>query len=325
MKVLVTGAAGYIGSHMLFALVDEGVDVIALDDLSTSNKDVIPPNIPFIKMNVGDGKKITDLLIKEKITTVIHFAADVIVSESIKNPLKYYLNNTSNTAKFFSSCKNAGIKNIIFSSTAAVYGSSLKDKISEDTQTKPVSAYGYSKLFSEKILTDLCGSENLSYIIFRYFNVAGSDPNKRTGQITKNATHLIKVACETALGKREKIQIFGDDYETDDGTCIRDYIHVWDPVNAHLKAISYLENGGVSKILNCGYGKGFSVLEVIKEVKKISGKNFKIEISGRRVGDPPKIIADNSLILKYLNWSPAYDRLEYIISDALNWEKNIKQ
>ena len=324
MKVLVTGAAGYIGSHMLFALLDEGLDVIALDDLSSSSKALIPSNVPFIKMNVGDGQKITDLLIKEKITTVVHFAADVIVSESMKNPLKYYLNNTSNTAKFFNSCKNAGIKNIIFSSTAAVYSSSLINKISEDSETKPVSAYGHSKLFSEKILIDLCRSQNLNYIIFRYFNVAGSDPNKRTGQITENATHLIKVACETALGKREKIQIFGDDYETDDGTCIRDYIHVWDLVNAHLKAIFYLENGGESKTLNCGYGKGFSVLEVIKEVKKISGKNFKTEISGRREGDPPKIIADNSLILEYLNWVPKYDKLEYIISDAIKWEMHIK-
>ena len=323
MKVLVTGGAGYIGSHMVYILVDNDIEVIVLDNISTGNKTLLPENVKLFEMNVGDGQSITELLKKENISTVIHFAADVSVDESVKNPLKYYLNNTSNTTKFFKSCVDAGVKNIIFSSTAAVYGASKEKILSEMVSTKPISAYGSSKLFSEKILIDTCETQKLNYVIFRYFNVAGSDPKRRTGQVMKNATHLIKVACETALGKRRKMQIFGNDYDTKDGTCIRDYIHVWDLVSAHLKALEHLENGGSSKTLNCGYGKGFSVLEVVNEIKKVSGIDFSIEITNRRMGDPAKIIADNSRILKELNWLPKYNNLEKIVIDTLEWEKKL--
>ena len=321
MKVLVTGGAGYIGSHMIYSLIDQKKSVVSIDNLSTGNRNILPKSIKLKYLNVGAGNDVTEFLIKEDIKTVIHFAADVIVSESIENPIKYYTNNTLNTINFFKSCKDAAVKNIIFSSTAAVYGSNKKHILSEDMETNPISPYGQSKLFSEKILSDICKADKIKFLIFRYFNVAGSDPKKRTGQISPNATHLIKVACETALGKRDKISIFGDDYNTKDGTCIRDYIHVWDLVDAHIKGIEYLEKGGVSKILNCGYGSGYSVIEVLDALEKIIGKPLKRNITERRLGDPPIVIADNTKILKTLNWVPHYNNIEKIVSDALVWEE----
>ena len=321
MKVLVTGGAGYIGSHMIYSLIDQNKSVVSIDNLSTGNKNILPKSINLKYLNVGAGNDVTEFLIKENIKTVIHFAADVIVSESIENPIKYYTNNTLNTINFFNSCKKAGVKNIIFSSTAAVYGSNEKHILSEDMDTNPISPYGKSKLFSEKILSDICEAEKINFLIFRYFNVAGSDPKKRTGQISPNATHLIKVACETALGKRDKINIFGNDYNTKDGTCIRDYIHVWDLVDAHIKGIEYLEKGGSSKILNCGYGSGYSVIEVLAALEKITGKQLKINIAERRAGDPPIVIADNTQILKTLNWIPYFNDIEKIVNDALIWEE----
>ena len=321
MKVLVTGGAGYIGSHMIYSLIDQNKSVVSIDNLSTGNRNILPKSIKSKYLNVGAGSDVTELLIKEDIKTVIHFAADVIVSESIQNPIKYYTNNTLNTINFFKSCKDAGVKNIIFSSTAAVYGSNKKHILSEDMETNPISPYGQSKLFSEKILSDICKADKINFLIFRYFNVAGSDPKKRTGQISPNATHLIKVACETALGKREKISIFGNNYNTKDGTCIRDYIHVWDLVDAHIRGIEYLENGGASKILNCGYGSGYSVIEVLDALEKIIGKPLKSNIAERRLGDPPVVIADNTKILKTLNWVPHYNNIEKIVSDALIWEE----
>tara|TARA_A100001015_G_C14954192_1_gene698038 strand:+ start:110 stop:1081 length:972 start_codon:yes stop_codon:yes gene_type:complete len=321
MRVLVTGGAGYIGSQFVYALLDNDIIPVVVDDFSTGNPNLIPKNIDIIEADIGNSDDILKIFSNYKFDAVVHFAASTIVSESVENPLKYYENNTQKTFNFLKAFINSGIKSFIFSSTAAVYGEPKKTFINESISTNPINPYGKSKLMSENIIIDCLEKSKSNFIIMRYFNVAGSDPKLRTGQISKNATHLIKVACETAVGKKEKMSLFGINYNTRDGSCIRDYIHVFDLANAHVKALNYLFSGGKSEILNCGYSRGYSVLEVIKAVKKISGIDFKVEIKPPRAGDPSELIADTKKLRKTLNWKPKKDSLELIIQDALEWEK----
>jgi UDP-glucose 4-epimerase len=321
MTVLVTGGAGYIGSHMALALVDAGEDVVVLDNLSTGFKEAVHPKAKLVVGDVADEKLVTKLIQEHKIDAVIHFAAKLIVPESIADPLGYYLNNTVKTRALLSAVVGAGVKHFVFSSTAAVYGMPKENPVTEDTPPSPMSPYGTSKLISEWMLRDVAAAHDLKYVVLRYFNVAGADPQGRIGQMTKDATLLIKVASETAAGKRNRMHVWGNDYPTPDGTGVRDYIHVTDLVEAHLDALRYLRSGGESVVLNCGYGRGFSVLEVIDTVKKISGKDFPVEISPRRPGDPAAIVTRGDKIRATLGWKPKYDDLEKIVAHALAWEE----
>ena len=291
MTVLVTGGAGYIGSHMVHALLDAGERVLVLDNLSTGFGWAVPATAPLIVADTGDEGRVRAVLSEHGVDTIIHFAASVVVSDSVRDPLGYYRNNTVNSRALIEAAVRAGVHRFIFSSTAAVYGNPERVPVGEEDATVPMSPYGWSKLMTERMLCDAGAAHGLHYVILRYFNVAGADPSGRAGQSTKGATHLIKVAVETALGRRPKIEVYGMDYPTPDGTCIRDYIHVWDLVRAHWDALRYLRAGGESVTLNCGYGRGFSVLEVIDTVKRVSGKDFKVERAGRRAGDPAQIVA----------------------------------
>jgi UDP-glucose 4-epimerase len=323
MTVLVTGGAGYIGSHMVLELLDAGESVVVLDNLSTGFRWAVPDGVPLIIGDFGDEDLVTELLIRRRINAIIHFAAKIVVPESVADPLGYYLNNTTKARTLLACAVDADVKHFIFSSTAAVYGDPLHNPVTEDESLKPVSPYGRSKLMVEWMLEDTAKAHNLSYIVLRYFNVAGADPNGRSGQSTPNATHLIKVAVQTALGHRDKMQVFGTDYPTPDGTCVRDYIQVTDLVRAHMDALRHLRSGGASLTCNCGYAKGFSVLEVIDAVKKVSGVDFKVEKSERRPGDPAAIVADNQRIKTILGWTPKYDDLELVVRQALDWERRL--
>ena len=325
MRVIVTGGAGYIGSHVVHNLVDTGYQVEVIDNLISGDKSLVPLNVKVHQVNVGNKNLIGEILKSYLPDIVIHFAASVEVEESVKNPLKYYENNTFNSLAFIQSCIEAKIKHFIFSSTAAVYGNQKKQPIPETAKPNPDSPYGKSKLFLEEIIRDVAVSKNLTFLNLRYFNVAGADPLKRTGQIKEPASHLIKIACETAIGKRKKIQVYGDNYKTFDGSCIRDYIHVSDLADLHIKAGEYLLNGGHSNTLNCGYGNGFSVFQVINEMKNISEIDFPVEIIGRRLGDTQEVVADNSLCNKILKWEPKRNKLNTIIKDAFEWEKILNQ
>ncbi|NNE36658.1 MAG: UDP-glucose 4-epimerase GalE [Gammaproteobacteria bacterium] len=321
MSVLVTGGAGYIGSHVTLALVESGYQVTIIDNLSTGNVKVIPSECQFIEGNVGDSDLVSNVLRDNGIQSVLHFAGSIIVEESVSDPLKYYRNNTSVSRSLIQSCVDNNVNKFIFSSTAAVYGNPEKVPAVESDPTNPINPYGASKLMTERVLSDVANACDLNFVALRYFNVAGADPQQRTGQIIKNATHLIKVACETALGERESITIFGNDYDTPDGTCIRDYIHVSDLATAHVKALEFLEENKMSKILNCGYGTGYSVSQVLDTLQRITGEKLNIIEGPRRAGDSEEIVADNTLILSNLDWQPQYQDLEKIISDALKWEK----
>jgi UDP-glucose 4-epimerase len=323
MSVLVTGGAGYIGSHMVFELLDAGERLIVLDNLSTGFRWAVPENVPLIVGDTGDQMLVSRLIREHEVEAIIHFAASLVVPDSVCNPLDYYRNNTVNARALIESAVKAGVKHFIFSSTCAVYGNPAKIPVSEDTPTIPISPYGWSKQMTEIILRDASGAYGLDHVILRYFNVAGADPEVRAGQSTRAATQLIKVAVEAALGLRTKVEVFGTDYPTPDGTCIRDYIHVSDLVRAHLDALSYLRAGGRSLTLNCGYGRGFSVLEVLDTVKRISGVDFQIEKSARRPGDPAQIVAQAQLIRQTLGWRPRFDNLETIIVHALAWERTL--
>ena len=323
MNFLITGGAGYIGSHMVHYLNDLNYDITVIDNLSSGNKKLLPKNVRVLKVSVGNQKKILETLAKHNFDAAIHFAASVVVPESVKNPLKYYMNNTNETISFIDTCIKLKIKKFIFSSTAAVYGNPNEKVITEDINLRPESPYGMSKLMSENVLRDVGKSHDFSYIILRYFNVAGADPKGRTGQMSQPASHLIRIATEAALNKRSLVPIYGTDYKTFDGTCIRDYIHVYDLIKAHLNAIEFLNDTNQSGIFNCGYGKGFSVKEVIETVKKISNNNFNVEFKNRRNGDPEALIANNEKIRKILGWVPEYDSLEKIITDSINWEAKI--
>ena len=320
MTILVTGGAGYIGSHMVHALVDAGEPVVVLDNLSTGFDWAIPKAVPLAIGETGDQSLVAALIAEHRVDSIIHFAASIVVPDSVADPLGYYRNNTMNSRALLEAAVKTGVRHFIFSSTAAVYGNPLRIPINEDDATVPMSPYGSSKLMTEIMLRDAAAAHGLSYLILRYFNVAGADPAMRTGQSTKGATHLIKVAVETALGLRPAIEVFGTDYATPDGTCIRDYIHVSDLARAHADALRHLRGGGASVTLNCGYGRGFSVLEVLDTVKRAAGVDFKVATSGRRPGDPAAIVADSSRLRALLGWAPQYDNLETIVDHALKWE-----
>ncbi len=323
MTILVTGGAGYIGSHMVHALIDAGEEVVVLDNLSTGFRFLVPEHIPFVLGSTGDSDLVAEVISEHEITSIIHFAASVVVPDSVRDPLGYYQNNTMNTCLLLQTAATSGVRQFIFSSTAAVYGNPDQSPVREDAATRPISPYGSSKLMSEIMLHDTGRAHDLRFVVLRYFNVAGADPQQRTGQSTAGATHLIKVACETALGKRPKIDVFGTDYPTPDGTCIRDYIHVSDLVRAHSAALAYLRSGGASATFNCGYGHGASVLEVLDAVKRVSGRDFPVEVSGRRPGDPASIVADVGRIRRTLDWQPHFDDLDTIVGHALAWERRL--
>jgi UDP-glucose 4-epimerase len=323
MTILVTGGAGYIGSHMVHELADAGESVVVLDNLSTGFRFLIPASVPFVAGSTGDRSLVTDIITQHRITAIIHFAASIVVPESVTDPLGYYSNNTMNTCALFDVAIKTGIRHFIFSSTAAVYGNAGETPVRENAPTAPVSPYGTSKLMSEIMLHDAAKAYGLRFVVLRYFNVAGADPKLRTGQATPAATHLIKVACETATGKREKMDIFGTDYPTPDGTCIRDYIHVSDLTQAHSAALAYLRSGGISATFNCGYGRGASVLEVIAAVRRASGHDFRVDISGRRPGDAPALVANVDRIHAALPWRPRFQNLDTIVTHALAWEKQL--
>ena len=323
MTILVTGGAGYIGSHMVYELVDAGESVTVLDNLSTGFRYLIPATVQFVSGSTGDRALVGEIVARQNVTAIIHFAASIVVPDSVSDPLGYYSNNTMNTCALLDTAIKAGVRQFIFSSTAAVYGMADAVPVRENAPTVPISPYGTSKLMSEIMLHDASKAHGLRFVILRYFNVAGADPNMRTGQATPAATHLIKVACETAIGKRPKMDVFGTDYPTPDGTCIRDYIHVTDLVQAHSAALGHLRSGGASATFNCGYGRGASVLEVIDAVHRASGRDFPVEVSGRRPGDPPALVANADRIRATLPWRPRFQNLDTIVSHALAWEKQL--
>ena len=323
MTILVTGGAGYIGSHMVHALVDAGERVVVLDNLTTGFDWAVAPGASLVVGDSGDQSHVAALIAEYRIDAIIHFAASIVVPDSVRDPLGYYRNNTVNSRALIETAVKQGVRHFIFSSTAAVYGNPERVPVREDDPTVPTSPYGSSKLMTEIMLRDAGAAHGLRYMILRYFNVAGADPLGRTGQSTRGATHLIKVAVETALGLRPKVDVFGTDYPTPDGTCIRDYIHVSDLVAAHSDALAYLRGGGASTTLNCGYGRGFSVLEVIESVKRVSGVDFKVEFTGRRAGDPAHIVAACDRVRSTLKWQPHFDDLQTIISHALTWERKL--
>lgn len=320
--VLVTGGAGYIGSHVVRQLGEAGERVVILDNLSTGFEESILYG-DLVVGDTGDQDLVSQVLHNHNVGSVLHFAAHTIVPESVSNPLKYYGNNTCSSRNLLACCDQAGVEHVIFSSTAAVYGIPESDTAREDTPTAPINAYGTSKLMTEWMLRDLASATDLRYVALRYFNVAGSDPQTRIGQSTKNATLLIKVACEAAVGKRDKICIFGTDYPTPDGTGIRDYIHVEDLASAHLEALDYLRKGGDSTTMNCGYGHGYSVREVLDAVQRVNGQPLNIVEQPRRAGDPPLLIAGVERIHATLDWTPQYDDLDLIVKTSLDWEREL--
>ncbi len=320
--ILISGGAGYIGSHVSRLLTAQGEHVVIIDNLCKGFREATL-DAHFIEGDIGDMELVTKAIKKHNIKAVMHFAAHTIVPESVSNPLKYYGNNSCNTRNLLQCCQENNIKHFVFSSTAAVYGIPTTDTADESTPTTPINAYGTSKLVSEWQLRDLSAVTDLTYTALRYFNVAGCDPEGRIGQSTPGATLLIKVACEVATGKREKMMIFGTDYNTADGTGVRDYIHVDDLADAHIKALEHMRKGGESVVLNCGYGHGYSVREVITAVEKANGgKKLKVEEAPRRAGDPPTLISKADKIRQVLGWEPQYDDLDFIVTSALNWEKN---
>jgi UDP-glucose 4-epimerase len=323
MTVLVTGGAGYIGSHMVHALVDGGEHVVVFDNLTTGFDWAVAKGASLVIGDTGDQSRVAALIAKHRVDAIIHFAASVVVPDSVRDPLGYYRNNTSNSRALIETAIKGGVPHFIFSSTAAVYGDPERVPVREDDPTVPTSPYGSSKLMTEIMLRDAAAAHGLRHVILRYFNVAGADPLGRTGHSTLGATHLIKVAVETALGLRPKVDVFGTDYPTPDGTCIRDYIHVCDLVCAHFDALAYLRSGGASTTLNCGYGRGFSVLDVIETVKRLSGVDFEVRFSGRRPGDPAHIVAASDRARATLKWQPRFDDLQIIVTHALAWEHKL--
>ncbi|MDZ5698790.1 UDP-glucose 4-epimerase GalE [Chelativorans sp. M5D2P16] len=321
MTVLVTGGAGYIGSHMVWELLDRGEEVVVIDRLSTGFDWAVPQAAELVVGDVGDQALVERTIERRGVDAIIHFAGSIVVPESVADPLGYYLNNTVKSRALIESAVRCGVPHFIFSSTAAVYGTPRSNPVTEDDPLAPESPYGTSKLMTETMLRDVAAAHDFAYTALRYFNVAGADPGQRSGQSTRGATHLIKVACETAAGKRPHMEVFGDDYPTHDGTCVRDYIHVSDLVNAHYLALQRLRQGGGSLVANCGYGRGFSVLEVIDTVKRVAGTDFAVRKSARRPGDAVEIVASAERCFTELDWKPAHDDLEEIVTHALDWEK----
>lgn len=324
--ILVTGGAGYIGSHAVLALRDKGWPVAVVDNLSTGFRWAVPEDVPFIEADIGDADAMDALLRAHDIGAIIHFAGSIIVPESVAQPLKYYKNNTANTRTLLESAVNAGVSHILFSSTAATYGLPKSVPIAEDALKAPINPYGMSKLMTEFMLADVAHAHALNFCALRYFNVAGADPYGRSGQSTAGATHLIKVAVEAALGKRDHVSVYGTDYATPDGTGVRDYIHVADLADAHVLALEALiANPEESLVLNCGYGRGFSVNEVLDAVDRVSGVPLQRRVEARRPGDPDALVADNRQIMARLPWQPQYQDLETIVRHALAWERQLHQ
>lgn len=326
MAVLVTGGAGYIGSHMVLALLDAGhEEVVVLDDLSTGFDWAVPEGVKLVVGDVADQALVTQTILQHRIDALAHFAAKIVVPESVADPLGYYLANTVKTRALIEASMRAGVKNVIFSSTAAVYGEPEASPVPEDLPLKPINPYGRSKLMSEWMIADAAAAHGFSYVVLRYFNVAGADPEGRSGQSTPNATHLIKVATQAALGQRARLDVFGTDYPTPDGSCLRDYIQVSDLAEAHRLALDHLRSGGESLTLNCGYGRGYSVLEVVEVVKRISGRDFEVRLCPRRAGDPAQIVAEAARIRDRLGWQPRHDDLDAIVGQALAWEERLEK
>jgi UDP-glucose 4-epimerase len=323
MTVLVTGGAGYIGGHMVLELLDAGEKVVVLDDLSTGFRWAIPDGVPFFAGDFGNAVLVESIIQSHQIDAIAHFAAKIVVPESVSNPLLYYSNNTAKARDLLECAVRNKIKHFIFSSTAAVYGEPAVNPVTEDVTLAPINPYGRSKLMVEWMLDDTAKAHGLTYVVLRYFNVAGADPKGRMGQSTPQATHLIKVAVQAALGHRQGMDVFGTDYPTRDGSCIRDYIQVTDLARAHLLALAYLRGGGASLACNCGYGRGSSVFEVINVVKKVSGVDFDVRLAGRRAGDPAALVAGAERIRATLGWQPQYDDLDLIVQQAFDWERRL--
>ena len=322
MNILLTGGAGYIGSHVVLSLLDSGNKVTVIDNLVTGHEEILPKNIDFYNCDINNKKKIKKIIQSSRFDILMHFAGFIKVEESVSNPKKYFENNTAKAISLFETCIENNLNNIIFSSTAAIYGNPTSNKpISENDFLKPLNPYGESKMKTENFL--LANKSKLNSIILRYFNVAGADHNLRTGLISDEATHLIKIISEVAVGKREKILVYGNDYQTKDGTAVRDFIHVSDLANIHVEAANFLLKNSETHIFNCGYGKGYSVLDVINEANSITDKKIVFEYSKRRPGDAEKLVSNVNKIAKYINWSPKYNNLRSIIESSINWEKKI--
>lgn len=323
MTVLVTGGAGYIGSHTVRALADSGENVVVIDNLSTGFSAFLPENVPLFIGDAADENLVDGVIDAHGVDAIIHFAGSIIVPESVRDPLGYYRNNTMTTRNLLSAAVRHNVNRFIFSSTAAVYGNPEHVPVPEHAPTRPTSPYGSSKLMTEIMLHDVAAAHDLNYVVLRYFNVAGADPGCRIGLATVGATHLLKIAVEAATGQRPKIDVYGTDYPTPDGSCIRDFIHVSDLAEAHRSALTYLRNGGCPATLNCGYGRGYSVLEVIEAVRRVSGRNFAVQVADRRPGDIMTMIADTSRIQTTLDWKPRFDDLDTIVTHALAWEQKL--
>jgi UDP-glucose 4-epimerase len=323
MTALVTGGAGYIGSHMVHALAEAGESVVVIDNLSTGWSAFLPEGVPLFIGDAADENLVEGVIAAHGVRSIVHFAGSVAVPDSMRDPLAYYRNNTMTTRSVLNAAVKRGVNSFIFSSTAAVYGNPDRMPVPEDAPTRPLSPYGSSKLMTEIMLHDVASAHGMNYVVLRCFNVAGADPLARIGLATIGATYLLKIAVEAATGQRAKIDVFGTDYPTPDGSCIRDFIHVSDLAQAHRAALSYLRGGGASATLNCGYGRGYSVLEAIETVRRVSGRNFAVQYAPRRPGDIVTMIADTTRIRTTLDWTPQYDNLETIAAHALAWEEKL--
>jgi len=324
LPVLVTGGAGYIGSHAVLALKDAGWPVAVIDDLSNGAREIVPGGVAFFEGSIADRALVDDILGREAIGAIMHFAGSIVVPESVEQPLKYYANNTLATHALIDAAVAGGVKHFLFSSTAAVYGAPERVPIDEEDAKLPINPYGASKLMTERMLSDCSAAYGFNYGALRYFNVAGADPGGRAGQIGKGSTHLIKIAVEAAVGKRDGVSVFGTDYPTPDGTCIRDYIHVSDLAAVHVAALERLvANPNENLVLNCGYGKGLSVLEVLDAVDRANGAAVPREIAARRPGDPPQLVAGNKRLVETLDWRPEHADIDTIVADALAWERKL--
>ena len=323
--VLVTGGAGYIGSHAVLALRDGGWPVVVIDDLSNGSREAVPGDVPFFEGSIADRGLVDRILAEQGIGAILHFAGSIVVPESVEKPLDYYANNTLASHALISAAVAAGVPHIVFSSTAAVYGEPERVPIEEDDHKQPINPYGASKLMTERMLADTAAAFPINYAALRYFNVAGADPDSRAGQVGKGSTHLIKVAVEAATGKRDHVDVFGTDYPTPDGTCVRDYVHVSDLADAHVAALERLiERPQDNLVLNCGYGQGLSVIEVLDALNRVAGEPVPRVIGPRRAGDPPLLVASNRALVDTLGWSPRFAEIDAIITHALAWERNLQ-
>ena len=324
LPVLVTGGGGYIGSHAVLALRDAGWPVVVIDDLSNGTREVVPPDVPFYEGSIADSALTGRIFAEHNIGAIMHFAGSIVVPESVTKPLEYYLNNTIATHALLTAAVKAGVKHFLFSSTAAVYGAPERVPVEEDDPKLPINPYGHSKLMTEHMLRDAAAAHDFNYGALRYFNVAGADPDGRSGQIGKGSTHLIKVAVEAAVGKRGHIDVYGTDYPTPDGSCIRDYVHVSDLADAHVQALEWLiAHPDENLVANCGYGHGLSVLEVLDALDRHTNRRIERRIVGRRAGDPPQLVSANARIRELLGWRPRFDNIDSIVADALAWERKL--